>query len=122
MNRREILKSSILLTGVIPASMVMAKKEEKITTIQGDFTISLVDDKGNIASECYPFAIEATPCGMRNITEVKFKHIQATSDLRIRIFLNGKNWRTSDCEIRNVGKKDTVTIEKGQFNMVWNKN
>jgi len=131
MNRREVLKSIILLTGVIPAGMVMAEKddgdigaekEEINNSISGNFTIALVDEKGNIASEILPITIEATPDGMKNLNPIKFEDFRKGGELNICIFLSGKPWYFYNSSLISVNKGDTVTIEKGQFNMVWNEN
>jgi len=117
MNRREVLKSSILLTGIFPVNKVMAEKEEKITIIPGGFTIALIDKGGNIASEHCPFMIEAKPFGFTNLKPIKFKNIQEGCELYACIFLSGKSWYISHSFLRPVDKGDTITIEKGDFRL-----
>jgi len=129
MNRREILKAGILLPGVIPAGMVMAKKndgavsakkEEMADIIPGGFTVALVDENDDIASELLPIQIEAKSYGFTNYSQIIFKNFRLNCNLSVCIYLSGKVWfkgTTAIPPIKNYYEGDIIRFKKGSYKL-----
>ncbi len=120
MDRRNVLKLSVLAPFVLNANQTLNadEKKEPRVPVTGDLTIAMLDQSNKVRTTTHPLVLEVQPDGFANSNDITTEVQEDCDILGYCIWLSGRVWRVGFINTIAARKHDTITLNKGCMRLI----